>query len=114
MGLFGIGLSTYWGKFDNLLNNLKRYQEQIKNKIAGFGIEVVDAGMVDNPVKASEEADQLKSWGVDILFLYVSTYALFSKVLPIMQKLKVPVIVLNLQPVFQFDYNSFNRFDDKG
>jgi len=52
VALFGIGLDTYWGQFDGLLDNLKSYQEQIKTKIEGFGVEVVDAGMVDNPEKA--------------------------------------------------------------
>lgn len=114
VGLFGIGLDTYWAQFDGLLDNLKTYQEQIKNKIEGFGVEVADAGMVDNPVKAREAADYLKSQDVEIVFLYVSTYALSSTVLPIAQKLKVPVIILNLQPVAALDYEAFNKLGDRG
>ena len=114
VGLFGIGLDTYWAQFDGLLDNLKAYQEQIKNRIAGFGVEVADAGMVDNPVKAREAADYLKSQDVEIVFLYVSTYALSSTVLPIAQKLKVPVVILNLQPVAELDYEAFNKLGDRG
>jgi L-arabinose isomerase len=114
VGLFGIGLDTYWAQFDGLLDNLKTYQEQIKNKIEGFGVEVADAGMVDNPVKAREAADYLKSQDVEIVFLYVSTYALSSTVLPIAQKLKVPVIILNLQPVAELYYEAFNKLGDRG
>ena len=33
VGLFGIGLDTYWDQFEGLLDNLKGYQEEIKNKI---------------------------------------------------------------------------------
>ncbi len=113
-GLFGIGLDTYWPQFEGLLDKLRGYQEQIKNKIAGFGVEVVDAGMVDNPVKAREAADFLKSQDVEIVFLYVSTYALSSTVLPVAQKVKVPVVILNLQPVPQLDYEAFNRLGDRG
>ena len=47
VGLFGIGLDTYWGQFDGLLNNLKGYQKQINDRIRKFGIEVIDAGMLD-------------------------------------------------------------------
>jgi L-arabinose isomerase len=61
VGLFGIGLDTYWPQFEGLLEKLLGYQEQIKHKIAGYGVEVADAGMVDNPVKAREAADYLKS-----------------------------------------------------
>lgn len=114
VGLFGIGLDTYWEQFDGLLGNLKKYQEQIKMRIAGMGVEVADAGMVDNPVKAREAADFLKSQDVEIVFLYVSTYALSSTVLPVAQKLKVPVVILNLQPVPQLDYATFNQLGDRG
>jgi L-arabinose isomerase len=113
-GLFGIGLDTYWAQFDGLLDNLKLYQQQIKNRIAGFGVEVADAGMVDSPVKAREAADYLRSQDVEIVFLYVSTYALSSTVLPVAQKLKVPVVVLNLQPVAELDYETFNKLGDRG
>lgn len=114
VGLFGIGLDTYWPQFDGLLGNLMGYQEQIKDKIAGFGVEVADAGMIDNPIKAREAADFLKSQDVEIVFLYVSTYALSSTVLPVAQKLKVPVVILNLQPVAQLDYEAFNKLGDRG
>jgi L-arabinose isomerase len=33
VGLFGIGLDTYWDQFEGLLDNLNGYQEEIKNKI---------------------------------------------------------------------------------
>jgi L-arabinose isomerase len=114
VGLFGIGLDTYWPQFEGLLDNLQGYQEQIKKKISSFGVEVADAGMVDNPVKAREAADFLKSHDVEIVFLYVSTYALSSTVLPVAQKVKVPIVVLNLQPVPQLDYEAFNNLGDRG
>jgi len=114
VGLFGIGLDTYWDQFDGLLDNLLRYQSFIHDKIGKLGVEVVDAGMVDNPTKAREAADFLKVNDVEIVFLYVSTYALSSTVLPIAQKLKVPIIILNLQPVDVLDYDKFNQLGDRG
>ncbi len=114
VGLFGIGLDTYWEQFEGLLANLQKYQAQIKEKIEGFGAEVVDAGMVDNPEKAKEAADLLKSNDVEIVFLYISTYALSSTVLPVAQKVKVPLVLLNLQPVAQLDYERFNALNDRG
>jgi L-arabinose isomerase len=114
VGLFGIGLDTYWGQFNGLLSHLLGYQLQIKNRITGFGVEVIDAGMVDNPEKAQAAADFLKSSDVEIVFLYVSTYALSSTVLPVAQKVKVPIVILNLQPVPQLDYAAFNALGDRG
>ncbi len=114
IGLFGIGLDTYWDQFGGLLDNLRKYQSQIREKIESFGPEVFDAGMVDNPVKANDAAVFLKTADVEIVFLYISTYALSSTVLPVAQKLKVPIILLNLQPVAQLDYEKFNSLGDRG
>ena len=69
VGLFGIGLDSYWHQFDGLLDKLEGYREQIKSRINGFGAEVADAGMVDKPMKAHEAADFLKSQNVEIVFL---------------------------------------------
>jgi L-arabinose isomerase len=114
VGLLGVGLDTYWPQFDGLLEKLNSYQEEIKDKIENFGVEVIDAGMVDNPLKAKETAGYLKTQDLEIVFLYVSTYALSSTVLPMAQKVKVPVVILNLQPVPQLDYDDFNAMGDRG
>jgi len=113
-GLIGIGLDTYWPQFENLLENLTGYQNQIKQKLENFGANVVDAGLVDNPVKAREAGDFLKKSDINVLFLYVSTYALSSTILPVVQKIKCPVVILNLQPVPQLDYEKFNALNDRG
>jgi L-arabinose isomerase len=114
IGLFGIGLDTYWDQFDGLLDRLKGYQKQIASKIEGFGAEVIDAGLVDSPLKAREAGDYLQKSDVDIVFLYVSTYALSSTVLPVVHRLNCPIIILNIQPVAAIDYENFNKLGDTG
>jgi len=59
-GIFSIGLDTYWDQFDGLLDNLNGYHAQIRDRIAGMGAEMVDAGMVDNVGKAAAAADLFK------------------------------------------------------
>ena len=114
VGLFGIGLDTYWPQFEGLLERLEGYQEQIATKMKSFGAEVVNVGLVDSPIVAREKAQVLKTEDVDILFLYVSTYALSSTVLPVIQKVKCPIIILNIQPVAAIEYESFNALGDRG
>ncbi|MFP4844988.1 hypothetical protein [Winogradskyella sp. PE311] len=114
VGLFGIGLDTYWPQFEGLLERLQGYQNQIADKMESFGAEVVNVGLVDSPIVAREKAQELKTEDVDILFLYVSTYALSSTVLPVVQKVKCPIIILNIQPVAAIDYQSFNALGDRG
>lgn len=113
-GIFSIGLDTYWPQFDGLLNNLIGYHNKILDRLVGMDVCIVDAGMVDNPTKADAAAEKFKREGVEIIFLFISTYALSSTVLPVVQKAKVPVVMLNLQPVAQLDYESFNALGDRG
>ena len=113
-GIFSIGLETYWSQFDGLLDNLQKYHHHIQQKVEDMGTELVDAGMVDNTEKARNAAQLFKQEDVDIIFLFISTYALSSTVLPVVQKAKVPVVLLNIQPVAQLDYAAFNAMDDKG
>ncbi len=114
IGLFGIGLETYWDQFDGLLARLTGYQKQIAKRMQEFGAKVIDAGLVDSPEKAVQAGNYLKASDVDIVFLFVSTYALSSTVLPIAQKLRRPIIILNIQPVAAIDYEKFNSLGDRG
>jgi L-arabinose isomerase len=114
IGLFGIGLETYWDQFDGLLARLTGYQKQIAKRMQEFGAKVIDAGLVDSPEKAVQAGNYLKTSDVDIVFLFVSTYALSSTVLPIAQKLRRPIIILNIQPVAAIDYEKFNSLGDRG
>jgi L-arabinose isomerase len=114
IGLLGIGLDTYWAQFKGLKDRLEGYQRFIAEKLGAFGCDVVDAGLVDNPDKARRTADLFRENRVQVVFLYVSTYALSHTVLPVAQEAGVPVIILNLQPVPAIDYKAFNALGDRG
>lgn len=113
VGLFGIGLDTYWPQFAGLEDRLKGYVEQVAQKLQRPGVEIVNIGLVDSPEKAQQAGHDLRKADVDIIFLYVTTYALSSTVLPIVQRAKVPVIVLNLQPAAAIDYARFNQLGNR-
>ena len=113
-GLMGVGLNTYWNQFEGLLPRLEGYLKEIHGHIAGPDVAVTDAGIVDSPEKARMAAAQLKSEGAEILFIFISTYALSSTLLPVVQQVKVPVVLLNIQPEAAIDYDKFNSMGDTG
>lgn len=113
IGLFGIGLDTYWTQFEGLFARLQIYQNQIGSQIKSYGVELINCGMVDNPLKAKTAADTLKQNNVELVFLYISTYALSSTVIPVLQKLNVTTIILNLQSAPAIDYKSINNMRDR-
>jgi L-arabinose isomerase len=112
-GLFGIGLEAYWRQFKGLQPRLEGYLGEVAGRLARPGVEVVNLGLIDSPPKALEAGHQFRAADVDLIFLHVTTYALSSTVLPVVQRAKVPVIVLNLQPVAALDYARFNQMTDR-
>ena len=113
IGLFSIGLEAYWPQFPGLYERLSGYAEFIANKLSVYGPEVIYTGMVDNCEKAFEAGTLFRQQDVDIIFLYVSTYALSSTVLPVVRRAKVPVIVLNLSPEAAINYEWFNNLNNR-
>ena len=114
IGLFGIGLKEYWHQFDGLEQRLREYLDVVAEKLAGYGGEVVNLGLVDDTDTAFTTARRVRREEIDILFLYVTTYALSGTVLPVVRKAGVPVIVLNLAPEPAIDYANFNAIGDRG
>ena len=113
-GLFSIGLDTYWPQFEGLKDRLLGYHAEIRRQIESFGTSVVDCGLIDDPAKARAAGRQLRTEGAELVFLFISTYALSSTVLPVVQEAGVPVVVLNVQPVARLDYGRFNALGDRG
>ena len=104
VGVFGIGLEAYWGQFEGLHDRLVGYQAQVESRLAGFGVDLVSAGLVDTAPRARAAGELFSREGVDLIVCYVATYATSSQVLPVVQQRRVPVLVLNLQPTAQLDY----------
>ena len=113
VGLFGIGLDTYWPQFKGLKARLEGYLRQVDRRLQRPGVEVVNLGLIDSPPKAFAAGHAFRRADVDLILLHVTTYALSSTVLPVVQRAGVPVIILNLSPVAAIDYAAFNAMGDR-
>jgi len=113
VGLFGIGLDTYWEQFPGLRDRLVGFTEQVAGKLESSRVKVVNLGLVDTPEKSLAAGHEFRKADVDLIFLHVTTYALSSTVLPAVRRAKVPVIILNLSPAAAIDYERFNRLGDR-
>jgi L-arabinose isomerase len=113
VGLFGVGLDAYWPQFAGLEQRLVGYVERVADKLRRSAVHVVNLGLIDNFAKAEEAGHEFRRADVDLIFLYVTTYALSATVLPVVRRAKVPVIILNLQPSAAIDYERFNRMNDR-
>jgi len=104
VGLFSIGLAAYWPQFEGLEARLAGYGAFAGERMRRCGVEVIDAGMVDDQPKAAAAADLFIREDVDLVVCYVTTYSTSSQVLPAVQRVKRPVLILNLQPTAQLNY----------
>jgi L-arabinose isomerase len=111
--LCGIGLDAYWEQFEGLKAQLEGYLDQVDKFLTQTEVELIPLGLVDTPTRAREAGRQCRQANAEVLFLYVTTYALSSTVLPLVQRAGVPVIVLNLQPSAAINYAEFNRLSDR-
>ncbi|MGH8023327.1 MAG: arabinose isomerase [Limisphaerales bacterium] len=113
VGLFGIGLEAYWPQFKGLKSRLESCLNAVQKKLERPGVNVVNLGLVDSVSKAFDAGHRFRQADVDLIFLYVATYALSSTVLPVVRRANAPVIILNLQSAPAIDYARFNKRGDR-
>jgi L-arabinose isomerase len=113
VGLAGLGLETYWLQFEGLQERLRRYLGVVQQKVEIGGRTVINLGLVDSPQKAVEAGHACRQQDIDILLVYITTYALSSTVLPVILRAKVPVVLLNLQPEAAIDYAGLNQMGSR-
>ncbi len=118
IGLIGLGLEAYWSQFGGLQSRLEGYLSEVEAKMAfgpggGSRREILNFGLVDTAQKALETGHACRRGDIDLLVIYITTYALSSTVLPIVLRAKAPVLLLNLQPAESIDYPQFNRMRDR-
>ena len=113
LGLCGLGLEAYWAQFAGLRERLEGQVAEVAARLERPGVAVVRLGLVDTPERSAEAGRECRRQDIDVLFIYVTTYALSSTVLALVQRAGVPVVVLNLQPAAAIDYAAFNRLKDR-
>jgi L-arabinose isomerase len=113
VGLVGLGLEAYWSQFEGLEQRLIGYLGDIEKNISSESRVIVNLGLVDTPEKSLEAAHVSRRQEIEILVVYVTTYALSATALPLIRYAKVPVLLLNLQPASAIDYERFNAMENR-
>lgn len=104
VGFFSLGHYLYWPQFPGLHEQLLAYHAEFAQRLASFGVEVVDVGMSDSPQRAAELAEQLQRADCDLLVAFLATYTPSADTLPIARRTGVPLVLAALQPDTALDY----------
>jgi L-arabinose isomerase len=110
IGVFGAGCWFYWDQFPGLRERLVAHQAHFESRLRDGGVEVLSGGLVDHPDVAIQAGETFRRAGVDFLICYMSTYALSSTVLPVVQRAGTPVLIASLQPTAAMDYTNGTTF----
>ena len=104
IGLYSVGLRTYWAQFMGLRDRMLHYNRFIEERLSQYGT-VYNFGLLDNADLSVEAGNYFQNHNVDIVFLHSATYFTSDSVLRVHQICQAPVVVLNLQPSPQIDYD---------
>lgn len=104
VGVIGVGHHTYWAQFDGLLDEMRRKQDVLVNRLQCHGVQVADFGLVDNAKTAYAAVPKLKAADLDVLFVDMVTYATSSTFGCIVRELDCPIVLVAIQPMKAMDY----------
>ena len=104
IGFFSLGHYLYWPQFAGLKEELLATHAEFAESLRALGVEVIDAGMSDSPAAACEIGDRLQREDVDLLVAFLATYTPSADTLPIVQRVRRPLVLAALQPQSALDY----------
>ena len=110
IGIFGVGHYNYWPQFPGLLDEMHHKLDVLVERVAQYGVESVNFGMVDNAVGAYELLPRLKAANLDMVFCDMVTYATSSTFGAIVRDLDVPIVLVALQPRKALDYDKASTY----
>jgi len=113
VGVFGIGLESYWHQFPGLRERLAGYLARIESSLSGAGRKLFREGWSIRGKGRRRRPAVCHRRRIPHIPLHFDLRPFLHRT-PVVQKARVPVIVLNLQPAGAIDYAWFNALGDRG
>ena len=104
VGLYSVGLNTYWSQFPDLEKRIIGYNAFIEDKMGENYAEIYNFGLVDSVEKAKACGEYFNAHNVDIIFIQCATYATSATIVPVHRICKANTILLNLKPCRHVNY----------
>jgi L-arabinose isomerase len=109
-GLLAIGHHVYWPQFEGLLHEMHRKLNHVRDRIVAQGVEVAEFGMFDTAQAAYEAIPKIRAADIDILFVDMVTYGTSSTFGILCREIRVPIVLLAIQPLEAMDYPNGTTF----
>ena len=109
VGIIGMGHFIYWPQFDGLLDELKKKQTELAGYFSD-NVETIDLGYADDIDSSFVCLKKALAADLDALFVVMSTYITSQVVFPFAKYLKIPQILVALQPLDRLDYSKTTTY----
>jgi len=103
-GVIGVGHHIYWPQFDGLLDEMHRKLNVLEDRLRVYDLEVINFGMIDSAQSTYDKLPSILAADIDVLFIDMVTYATSATFGVICRELKIPIVLVALQPLSAMDY----------
>ena len=109
IGIIGMGHFIYWPQFDGLKEELMKKQEDFK-KYFSSDVDLIDLGFADDIDSSMICVKKALAEDLDALFIMMSTYITSAVAFPFAKYLKIPQILVGIQPLDRLDYSKTTTY----
>ena len=109
IGIIGMGHWIYWPQFDGLKETLMKEQEDLAGYFSDQ-VDTIDLGFADDVDSAFVCLRKAQAEDLDALFICMSTYITSAVVFPFAKYLRIPQVLVGLQPLDQLDYSKTTTY----
>ena len=109
IGIIGMGHFIYWPQFDGLKEELMQKQKDFK-KYFSDGSDLIDIGFADDIDSSFECLKRAQKEDLDALFIIMATYITSAVAFPFAKYLKIPQILVGIQPLDRLDYTKTTTY----
>ena len=109
IGIIGMGHFVYWPQFDGLKAELMAKQKDF-TKFFSEKSDIIDVGYADDIDSSYTCLKRAMAEDLDALFIVMSTYITSQVVFPFAKYLKIPQILVGIQPLDRLDYTKTTTY----
>lgn len=109
IGIIGMGHFVYWAQFDGLKEELRKKQVNFRRYFSEDA-QLIDLGFADDIDTAYIALKKAQSEDIDALFIIMTTYITSAVAFPFAKYLKVPQILVGIQPLERLDYSETTTY----
>lgn len=109
IGIIGMGHYIYWPQFDGLYEELCAKQKDLPRFFSSQS-DLIDLGFVDDIDSSFAALKRAQCEDLDALFIVMATYIPSAVVFPFAKYLRIPQILVGLQPLAHLDYQKTTTY----